>query len=241
MKILGLHGNLGSVSDWDATESALGDSIERADLWENADIALDQFASEVILPRLRKLKQSAGIGERVIVVGYSLGGRLALPLLKQPEAVSLLDQLFLVSTHPGLSSPEERALRLEHDQVWASRFHSEEPLEGILSDWNEQAVFEAGQISAEQVAVTTRYRREIGQAFDRWSLGRQGCCRTALSEASLPISLVVGQRDAKFAALAKAFIETSSRLEVNCLPQVGHRILLEAPEKLAGILRGCAL
>ncbi len=236
MRILALHGNLGSVNDWDAVESALGCPIDRINLWEHSELALDQFAAAVLVPELQKLRASVVPEEKLLVVGYSLGGRLALPLLLQSDVESLLDSLILVSTHPGLTNDRERELRLGSDQNWAGRFRSAEPLEHILADWNDQAVFEADQLPECQLALASPYRHEIGQAFDNWSLGRQRDFRRALAEATIPVVMVAGEKDRKFADLGKQVAAVAPNLQFSLIKQVGHRILIRAPELLAQIM-----
>lgn len=71
------------------------------------------------------------------LVGYSLGGRLALH--HASLSPTGLQALLLENCHPGL--PEaERAARLVHDELWASRFEHE-PLPRVLADWYRQPVF----------------------------------------------------------------------------------------------------
>src|SRR5262245_20355380 len=59
-----------------------------------------------------------------ILIGYSLGGRLALHCLTQTP--SLWSGGVIISGHPGLGDPQMRQERRETDRKWAQRFISED-------------------------------------------------------------------------------------------------------------------
>src|SRR5205807_1859552 len=46
----------------------------------------------------------------------------------------------IVSSHPGLTEPQERKQRLESDRTWANRFLHDE-WESVIQAWNSQSVF----------------------------------------------------------------------------------------------------
>ena len=73
-----------------------------------------------------------------MLLGYSLGGRLALhALLHAPE---LWAGALVVGADTGLADPKEREARVRWDAAWAERFLNE-PWEDVLRDWDAQAVF----------------------------------------------------------------------------------------------------
>src|SRR5690606_21950754 len=78
-------------------------------------------------------------GSPAYLVGYSLGGRLALHALK--ENPKLWQQVFLLSTNPGLQDDSARGIRARQDQAWAEKFKSD-PWDEVLEHWNAQAVFD---------------------------------------------------------------------------------------------------
>jgi 2-succinyl-6-hydroxy-2,4-cyclohexadiene-1-carboxylate synthase len=77
--------------------------------------------------------------EKNILLGYSLGGRLALHcLLEDP---SLWHAAIIISAHPGIQDPVQKNGRYQKDVQWAQRFLHEEWI-SLLSDWNAQSVFQ---------------------------------------------------------------------------------------------------
>jgi pimeloyl-ACP methyl ester carboxylesterase len=52
----------------------------------------------------------------------------------------------------------------------------------------------------------------------------------------MPATLVVGERDAKFRAVAERMRELMPSAEVLVVPGVGHAVHLEAPQRVAEVI-----
>src|SRR5215218_551890 len=140
--VLFLHGFMGSSVDWQDVAAAIGDRAfcitpdlpgHGASLGLTPEsYSIDGIARAAIhvLDRLE--------GERPVVAGYSMGGRLALYLaLRFPERCA---GLFLESASPGLESAGERAARRAADESKAGRLESGN-FELFLEDWYHQPLF----------------------------------------------------------------------------------------------------
>src|SRR5688572_2561414 len=140
--VLFLHGFMGSSADWRDVTAALGDRA--------FCITLDlpgHGASLGLRPEAYTIEESARAAihvldelrvQRPVMVGYSMGGRLALYMaLRCPERCA---GLFLESASPGLESEEERAVRRASDQEKAKRLETED-FEAFLRDWYRQPLF----------------------------------------------------------------------------------------------------
>ena len=132
-EIFALHGFLGSPSDWQLLEKAFPKAkLHAVDLF-------DKRYSQSLIDWAKSFNESAkqSNGKRILI-GYSLGGRLALhALLDNP---SLWSAAILISANPGLKSEQERSDRLASDSRWASRFLIES-WDVLLDDWNKQPIF----------------------------------------------------------------------------------------------------
>ncbi|MCB1063766.1 MAG: alpha/beta fold hydrolase [Verrucomicrobiae bacterium] len=215
-----LHGNLGSGSDW----TALGiEDLRAVDLWswqeQHPGITLtkfgEAFAAEV-----------EAIDPQPILLGYSLGGRLALQAMTARPF--LWKAAILVSTHPGLASENEREERLETDHRWASRARVEDWAE-FLESWNRQPVLASSMPSAAQVSLESR-REAVASAFESWSLGHQVAVKQAFP---FPVLMINGELDEKFSALANRF----PGAEMVRVSNAGHRLPTEQPGELALVIR----
>ena len=93
---------------------------------------------------------------RAVVVGYSMGGRLALYFgLRYPERCS---GLFLESASPGLSSVSEQAARRRADEEKAARLETEN-FEEFLQEWYRQPIFVSLTREEELLRKTIESRR----------------------------------------------------------------------------------
>lgn len=225
MRIVALHGFLGLPSDWSKT----GLDVEAYDLWkgvvklggvsrENAFSAwAKQFTNEI---------RASGAGS-VALIGYSLGGRLALHAVL--EAPDLFDRAIIVSAHPGLASEHEKRDRVASDKVWAERFLRDGwPM--LIKAWNVQPVLAPPAKPASDFVQLDRpegafSREALAFALDGWSLGRQKDLRGKIRECQVPMRFVTGALDTKFTSLLGDF----GGIDHHVVPQAGHRVPWDHP------------
>lgn len=221
-----LHGNFGQPSDWLA---ALPPTLP-AHSWPLWEIrrhhpearSLDGFARWFN----HQVAALPANGPRLLA-GYSLGGRLALHILKnQPQ---LWQGALLLSTHPGLASPAQRSARRTHDAAWSQRCLTL-PWPDLLAAWNAQPVLHSSAPPPPPPPET--WRPEIASAFLDWSLGAQADLIPDWPCLAPPIALLSGAADAKFTALAQSLVSDLPRATLLTLPHCGHRLLTEAPREI---------
>lgn len=252
-----LHGFAGTPEVWQPVLEHLPEELRR-DAWAPAlaghGIAApisgpDSFEAEV--ERL-----AAGLDELVgpdrpnrelpHLVGYSLGGRLALGLLARHR--ERFSGATLIGANPGLDppglgTPEERVARRAADERWARQLE-EEGLQAFLDAWEAQPLF-ASQ-TPEQRREQRRLRsdlepRALAAAHRALSLAGMPDYRPDLAKLDLPVTLVAGEADPKFHRLALEMAKALPRTEVHLVPRVGHNVVLEAPRAVAEIITGAVL
>lgn len=146
------------------------------------------------------------------LIGYSMGGRLAIEYAKRyPERI---DQLTLLSTHPGLKDPEEKRMRLEHDRKWASRLLHDD-FDAFLQAWYNQPIF--GGFIPDLETRKQQNRKVLAQALVHYSLGNQTYFKPEAN-------YLVGERDTKFRALHP---------QATIIPRAAHALHLENPQEVA--------
>ena len=199
-----------SVPDW---------SVKRVDLWRFLDccpMSMPEFG--------RALNREAeAVTGKKILVGYSMGGRLALHALLEGGS---WDAAVLISPHPGLESEEERAARRAGDAEWGSRALSGEWGE-FVADWEKQPVLK-GAHTAERGGLIGR-RREVARSFVDWSLGAQEPLWERLNEIRCPVLWCAGENDGKFRALAELAVKLIPDAELWIAQGAGHRLPWEIP------------
>lgn len=238
-----LHGSVGMAADWRgfAKRLAAEKTGSRAvDLWrflECQPLPLADFG--------KALNAEAG-GEALrgggrALLGYSMGGRLALHALLEKNHP--WQAAVIVSTHPGLESPDEREARRASDAAWASMALTGNWQE-FLTDWNAQPLLGGSMRDPQASGSLVMRRREIARSFVDWSLGAQQPLWQRLHEITIPVLWVVGENDAKFLALAERAVSFMPQATLAIAPKSGHRVPWDAEEwlaeKVAGFLRECS-
>lgn len=227
-----LHGALGEAADWADLAARLapaGTRVHPLDLWRflgGGPLPLPGFG--------RVLNSLAGTahGTRRVLVGYSLGGRLALHALLDP-APARWDAAVIISAHPGLESAAERAARRTADAGWAALAATGE-WPDFLTKWFAQPLL-AG-CPADRRHLVAR-RRPIARSFIDWSLGVQEPLWDCLAGIHLPVLWVAGERDPKFHALAERAVALLPAGRLWTAPRTGHRVPWESPAAFAAAVR----
>jgi 2-succinyl-6-hydroxy-2,4-cyclohexadiene-1-carboxylate synthase len=174
--------------------------------------------------------------ERFALAGYSMGGRIALHVaLAAPERVT---RLVLVGGTAGIEDDAERAERRASDEALAARVERG-TIEDFVATWRDQPLF-AGDPAwvAEDARADQRRNDPAALAAVLRGLGT-GTMRPLwgrLGDLAMPVALVVGERDAKFRALADRMAAALPAATVAVVPGAGHAAHLEAPAAVAGVI-----
>jgi 2-succinyl-6-hydroxy-2,4-cyclohexadiene-1-carboxylate synthase len=175
-------------------------------------------------------------GDRFTLAGYSMGGRIALyTALTLPGHV---ERLVLVGASPGLADPAERAARRQADDALADRIEAI-GVEAFATEWGAQELF-AGQ--PERVAAAAHADRlrntpeGLAAALRGLGTGVMPPLWDRLGELAMPVTLVVGERDAKFRAIAGRMAPAIPSCRVVVVDGAGHAVQLELPEAVAAAI-----
>jgi 2-succinyl-6-hydroxy-2,4-cyclohexadiene-1-carboxylate synthase len=158
-----------------------------------------------------------------VLLGYSMGGRLALRLLEERSFRCAI----IVSA--GLNAPDDE--RRRRDEEWARRFESDE-WSSLMRDWNAQAVFNGHVLARREEDYD---RRELARQLREWSPAVLPPPR--LESIDTPILWIAGERDAKYAAVARQAAARLPNAELWICPDAGHRVPWEQPEAFVARLR----
>ena len=163
-----------------------------------------------------------------LLVGYSMGGRLALQALIDRAP---FDRAVIVSA--GLNLEEDRDERRERDERWARRFERD-PWDQVMRDWNAQPVF--GGHAVERFEDDYE-RGELARQLRENSPGVLPPLAPRLHEIEIPVLWVVGERDSTYIEIGKHAVSLLPNAELWICPNAGHRVPWEQQEAFAGRLR----
>jgi 2-succinyl-6-hydroxy-2,4-cyclohexadiene-1-carboxylate synthase len=170
------------------------------------------------------------------LVGYSLGGRLALrAALRSPESFVAV---VLVGSTAGVEEGPLRVARAEADERLASWIEAAS-MEDVVSVWERQPLF------ADQSDALVESQRPGRLSQDQRSLALllrtagQGVLEPVwheLSQLELPVLAISGARDDGYTRAAKRIASTAPRGRAAIVEEAGHAPQLQRPEEVARLL-----
>ncbi|MDP4604510.1 MAG: alpha/beta fold hydrolase [Solirubrobacteraceae bacterium] len=229
-----LHGFAGTAGSWDAFSKQLDHERYRP-------LAVDlrghgqNGAARPISFELCVADLLAEAPPRFTLVGYSLGGRLALQVaLAAPER---LERLVLVSTSAGIEDAAERQARLDRDVALAGRIEVES-IAQFAQSWLSGPLFRDDSAKINRAA-----RKEIEKnspdglacALRSLSVGRMEPLWGRLAEIAIPTTVVAGELDQRYLSLAQRLSAEIVDSELAIIERAGHALPRSDPERLAAL------
>jgi 2-succinyl-6-hydroxy-2,4-cyclohexadiene-1-carboxylate synthase len=226
-----VHGFLGSPADWADVLARLSPGIacDCVPLAELGCASIDG-AARALAARLERSPCE-------LIVGYSMGGRIALELAAtRPE---LAPRLVLLAASLGLDDEAERARRAAEDDARAEEI-LRDGLDAFAERWYRLAIFAPFTRHASFSAA--RLRRAQGEAafwarcVAACSPGRGTPRWSAIPALGPRTTFVAGALDERYAAYAARARALAPQLRVEIVAGAGHVLPLEAPEACARII-----
>jgi 2-succinyl-6-hydroxy-2,4-cyclohexadiene-1-carboxylate synthase len=190
--------------------------------------APDAVSWEAALDSLEPL-----VDERTELIGYSMGARLALGLaLRRPVA-----RLVLEGGTAGIERETERAGRRDDDEQLARTLDSGD-LYKFFERWEQHPSLKSLLPFAADLRAERMRHRPAGLASALRHLGpaAQPSYWAELPRLRVPVTLIAGARDEKFAALARRMHALLPRAELRLIEGAGHAPHLENPPAFLGAL-----
>jgi 2-succinyl-6-hydroxy-2,4-cyclohexadiene-1-carboxylate synthase len=228
-----LHGFSGTRRAWDGV-------VELLDGERYRPLALDLPGHGVQTDAPRPISFAGCVAHvlaaappRFVLCGYSMGGRVALHVaLAAPERVA---RMVLLSTTAGIEDASERAARSCADHRLAEELERG-PYEEFIERWRTQPLFAAEPPAVRALAREDQRRNRpdaLAAVLRGIGSGEMDPLWSRLCELTMPVTIVVGERDAKFRALGQRMESLLPNGELAIVPG-GHGLPLESPAAVAG-------
>lgn len=246
-RVVFLHGFTGSTHTWDEVIPHLSNTFDilTIDLighgLTSKPMNSSRYSVEEQIADLHALFQLLQ-WSNFTLVGYSMGGRLALSYASQYP----VKRLILESSSPGLTDKEERLKRKQSDDQLADRILNEGLL-AFVDFWEGIPLFHTQQdLSLEKQQLIRQERlagSEIGLAnsLREFGTGVQPSNWDKLEEIVTPTILITGELDEKFSKLAKKMKKYLKNVTHKEIRDAGHTIHVENPELFATIVEDIIL
>jgi 2-succinyl-6-hydroxy-2,4-cyclohexadiene-1-carboxylate synthase len=221
--------------------------MQRGDSWRPvAELLPESYPSRLLdhaehsfEGRMAEIAEAAAPGpdgRLPVLVGYSLGGRLALrAALREPDSFS---GVVVVGSTAGIEEGPLRLTRAEADEKLASWMEAM-PIEDIASLWERQPLF------ADQSDALVEQQRPGRLSHDPRSLALllrtagQGTLEPVwheLRSLELPLLAIAGARDEGYAAAVKRIAATAPNGRAVIVENAGHAAHLQQPQEVAGLI-----
>ena len=226
-----LHGFAATARHWDRVLAAL--PPERF-----TPLALDLAGADPLTPDGVCALVAGSCDERFVLVGYSMGGRLALhTALAIPERVS---RLVLLSASAGIADAGERAARRAADEALAAAIE-QDTIEEFVERWRRVTLFASDpDWVRDEVAADERRCSPAVLAATLRNLGAGSMAPVwdRLGELHMPVALLAGANDGAYLDAARRLAAAIERATLSVVPAAGHRLALQAPEAVAAAIAG---
>lgn len=233
-----LHGFMGSGLDFESWIPHLGDGHFIApDLPHHGHTRVQGEASvDWTADWLGAWLKGLGI-ERPHVVGYSMGGRVALSGATR-DAWSNIQSLTLLGATPGLRTPQARTARMEQDERLACAIE-QQGMDTFLHAWRQKPVIASQRNIPQHVRARMDARRlaqepaSLARSLRQMGTGRMRPVWDELSTVEAPVLLLTGADDGKFEGIAAEMAQTLSDARHVSVDGAGHTCHLERPAHTA--------
>jgi 2-succinyl-6-hydroxy-2,4-cyclohexadiene-1-carboxylate synthase len=179
--------------------------------------------------------------EETDVLGYSMGGRLALGLaVRHPDRIR---STVLVGGTAGYPSDAERAARRRSDSALADDL-LERGLEWFVDHWMALPLFESQQRLGDRALADARSLRLANDpeglvaSLLGSGTGAQPSFWGELEAVRGPVLLVVGDEDSRYRRLAFRLASSLSMAAIEVIPEAGHAAHLENLPAVAAAVLG---
>src|SRR5579884_991738 len=166
-----------------------------------------------------------------ILLGYSMGGRIAL----YTAFSGFFRALILESSSPGVADPSEREQRRLSDEALAARIERE-GIARFVEHWEQLPLFASQARLPQEMREelhTQRLRNDakgLAQSLRGVGTGVQPPLYAQLPMLLIPVLLIAGELDTKFCTIARQMAQALPQARLSIVPDAGHKIHVEQPE-----------
>ncbi|HRQ40027.1 MAG TPA: 2-succinyl-6-hydroxy-2,4-cyclohexadiene-1-carboxylate synthase [Chloroflexota bacterium] len=235
--LLLLHGFTGSSQNWQPVLAGLVTHYQvilvdvlghgrTASPPDETRYAIDRVAADLIA-----LMDECGY-EAVDLLGYSMGGRLALATaVTYPHRVS---RLILESASPGLATAAERQARVVQDRELADWIEAN-GIEAFVNRWEQLSLWDSQKQLPPEIRQELRQQRlqnnpvGLANSLRGMGAGAQPSLWEQLPGLTIPTLLLAGELDTKFEAINRQMAALLPNAHLEIVLGAGHTVHWERP------------
>jgi 2-succinyl-6-hydroxy-2,4-cyclohexadiene-1-carboxylate synthase len=176
--------------------------------------------------------------DKCLLLGYSMGGRLALYMtLHFPDR---FERVVLESASPGLKTKAERSHRFQADLQIAQKLENSNIKEFLLN-WYDRPLFQSLKNSPKFdrliEARLTNNPIELAKSLRNMGTGNQPSLWEKLEQNQIPLLLLAGEYDRKFTTINTEITSLCPAASLKIIPKAGHNVHFENIDRFADTVR----
>ncbi len=216
--------------------------MQHADAWspvaaavgERYPVKIVDFSTWTFEGRLSEIRAATSIGD--VLVGYSMGGRLALhAALRAPDRYA---GLVTIGVSAGIEDPDARQARKDDDEELASWIESH-AIEDVVARWEDNLVFESqppALVVAQRAGRLDHDPADLALLLRSAGQGALAPVWEYLRDLRMPVLALAGEHDAKYWDAAERIASLVADGRALPVPAAGHAAHLEEPAIVAELL-----
>lgn len=243
--VLLLHGFTGCAEDWLPIIDLLPDNCNYICLdlighgKSDHPVAPEFYYTDSIVEQIKTVKERIIKDSKIILVGYSMGGRAALSYaIKYPDDIK---GLVLESSSAGIKNDTERNKRYEED-LKLIEFISSHTMEEFIDFWQDQEMFNTQRrFSNDKLKRLKKIKynnSKIGlmNTLIGFSTGIMPPLHDKLKKISVKVILISGELDTKYTFINSKIARGFHKAKHKVVKNSGHNTHLEEPKRFAEII-----
>lgn len=240
--VLFLHGFTGSAEDWQFIFDKIPDEFIPFAIdiigHGKSDSPLDSkhYSCTSLVYHVKSILDHFHFN-RIVIVGYSMGGRIALSIALKNQSNIL--GLILESSTAGIENIDERKFRVENDFILAESI-LQNGVENFIDYWFNTPLFNNLKTisSYEEIILKRKKNNPIGLANSLYSFstGLMNSHWDKLSSIAVPTLLITGEDDEKYTLLNERMNSLLQNSSHKIIPKTSHNTHLEKPELFTNLV-----
>ena len=240
-RVICLHGFLGNGNDFAVVKDHYPNhpTLIAPNFPDYSQSSAQDFGWEHCLNAMDEFVQSESKQGPCVLMGYSMGGRIALQYALQFS--DRLAGLILIGATPGIEDEDMKAERLEKDLSLAANLR-EQSMEQFIEHWFKQDIIQSQNQIPEPYRSTmlkarkANSRRALAQALTSLGTGSMTSRWDQLSQLIIPTLIVTGEEDKKFERIASRIVTQLPNAQHRSIKGAGHACCFEQAESFGTVV-----
>ena len=243
--VLLLHGFTGSLEDWRDIYTNLDERFNYVGIdlighgKSDSPTEIENYEAESLVIQIENVLDHLSV-KKVILLGYSMGGRVALNFaVSHPQKIK---GLILESTSAGIKNEKDRIERIESDEELAS-YIEENGTEKFAERWMDQDIFNTQRRFSDEKLQKIRNRiaqnskTGLANTLRGFGAGKISYLVENLNLIQCPVLLIAGELDTKYCELNAELVHKIPNAKHIVIKNAGHNTHLEEKDRFNRVVK----